>query len=129
MATFRYVAKDQSGQTVSGQSEGESELSMVQQLRKQGLTILSVELDQAAAGLTTHRRRRVKSNDLVVFSRQLATMVDAGLPLIQSLDALHDQTDNLGFKAIIGELINAIEQGASFSDARSYVSFALQHMF
>lgn len=117
MATFRYVTKNEAGKTLSGQMEGDSELGVVQQLRKQGLTILSVEIDQAAAGRTTHRRRRVKSNDLVVFSRQLATMVDAGLPLIQSLDALHDQTDNLGFKAIIGELINAIEQGASFSDA------------
>ena len=117
MASFRYVAKDASGRTLTGQSEGESELSLVQHLRKQGLTILSVELDESGAGRTKRRRRRVKSNDLVIFSRQLATMVDAGLPLIQSLDALHEQADNTGFKAIIGELINAIEQGASFSEA------------
>ncbi len=117
MATFRHVAKDASGRTLTGQSEGESELSVVQHLRKQGLTILSVELDESSAGRTKRRRRRVKSNDLVIFSRQLATMVDAGLPLIQSLDALHEQADNTGFKAIIGELINAIEQGASFSEA------------
>jgi type IV pilus assembly protein PilC len=117
MATFRYVTKNETGKTLTGQMEGDSELSVVQQLRKQGLTILSVELDQAAVGRTTRRRPRGKYNHHVVFSRQLATMVDAGLPLIQSLDALHEQTDNTGFKAIIGELINAIEQGASFSDA------------
>ena len=117
MASFRYVAKDAAGKTLSGTMDGESELSIVQILRKQGMTILSVELDNAGSGLPKRRRRRVKANDLVVFSRQLATMVDAGLPLIQSLDALHDQTDNPGFKAIIGELISAIEQGASFSDA------------
>jgi type IV pilus assembly protein PilC len=117
MASYRYVAKDQSGKTVTGQTDGESELSIVQQLRKQGLTILSVDIDESSGGRTRQRRRRVKSNDLVVFSRQLATMVDAGLPLIQSLDALHDQSDNPGFKAVVGELISAIEQGASFSDA------------
>ncbi len=129
MATFRYVAKDQSGKTVTGQTQGESELSIVQQLRKQGLTILSVDVDESTAGLPRRRRRRVKSNDLVVFSRQLATMVDAGLPLIQSLDALHDQTDNPGFKAVIGDLINAIEQGASFSDALGQHSKVFSGLF
>jgi len=117
MATFRYVAKDSTGRTVTGQLDGESELTVVQQLRKQALTILSVELDQTGAGRLKRRRRRVKANDLVIFSRQLATMVDAGLPLIQSLDALREQTENLGFKAILEELIEAIEQGAGFSDA------------
>ena len=117
MATFRYVAKDASGKTQTGQAEGESELTVVQQLRKQGLTILSVEPDAAHGAGLKRRRRRVKANDLVIFSRELATMVDAGLPLIQSLDALNEQTENLGFKAIIQELIEAIEQGASFSDA------------
>ena len=117
MATFRYVAKDPSGKTLTAQTEGESELSVVQQLRKQGLTILSVEADETGGGKGKRRRRRVKSNDLVIFSRQLATMVEAGLPLIQSLDALFEQTDHTGFKAIIGELISAIEQGASFSEA------------
>jgi type IV pilus assembly protein PilC len=117
MASFRYVAKDSAGKTLNGTMDGETELSVVQSLRKQGMTILSVELADSGRGLPKRRRRRVRSNDLVVFSRQLATMVDAGLPLIQSLDALHDQTDNPGFKAIIGELISGIEQGASFSDA------------
>jgi type IV pilus assembly protein PilC len=116
MTMFRYVAKDPSGKSLTGQSEGESELALVQQLRKQGLTVLSVEPD-GAAGRKTRRRRRVKSNDLVIFSRQLATMVDAGLPLLQSLDALHEQADHTGFKAVIGELISAIEQGASLSEA------------
>jgi len=117
MATFRYVAKDPGGATRTGQLEGETELAVVQQLRKQGLTILSVDLDETGGQRKKRRRRRVKSNDLVIFSRQLATMVDAGLPLIQALDALHEQTDHMGFKAVIGELIAAIEQGASFSEA------------
>ena len=117
MATFRYVAKDPAGTTRTGQLEGETELGVVQQLRKQGLTILSVDLDETSGLRKKRRRRRVKSNDLVIFSRQLATMVDAGLPLIQALDALHEQTEQAGFKAVIGELIAAIEQGASFSEA------------
>jgi type IV pilus assembly protein PilC len=129
MATFRYVAKDPSGRTVTGQSEGESELSVVQQLRKQQLTILSVDLQEAGQSRPRQRRRRVKSNDLVVFSRQLATMVDAGLPLIQSLQALYEQTDHPGFNAVIGQLISAIEQGASFSDALGQHSKVFSGLF
>ena len=61
------------------------------------------------------RQGKVKSQELVVFTRQLATMMDAGLPLVQTLTALEEQTDNLIFKPVVRMVTTKVEQGQSFS--------------
>ncbi|MBB1180660.1 type II secretion system F family protein, partial [Pseudomonas sp. FW305-3-2-15-E-TSA4] len=59
----------------------------------------------------------VSQKDLVTFTRLLATMIDAGLPIVQCLDILGGQTDNKAFAAVIGDVKATVEQGATFSEA------------
>ena len=117
MKTFKYMAKDEMGRTVNDSVQAETEVQAVTFLKKKGLVILS--LDETSSGMPKGRTRhkKVKAAELVIFSRQLATMVDAGLPLVQSLDTLHEQIDNPTFKTVVRDLIENIERGASFSEA------------
>ena len=122
MPNFKYTAKDDSGKTVSGIFEAADYAVAIDMLRKRGLVIVSVK--EAAArlkisGISFGNRKKVKTDDLVVFSRQLATMVDAGIPLVGALDILGDQIENKSFGDIIMKLRNDVETGSSLSDAIS----------
>jgi len=112
--TFRYVAKENTGKTVSGTLEYSDKSHLIEALRKKGLIIVSINE-------ATKRRiggfERVKLDDIVIFSRQLATMVDSGIPLVQAMDILHDQIESPVFKNIVATIRDDIEVGSSFSEA------------
>lgn len=115
MPTYRYVAKESTGKTVSGVLEYSDKALLIEALRKKGLIIISVnETAKKKAGLGS---RKVKLEEIVIFSRQLATMVDSGIPLVQATDILHDQIEKPAFKNIVATIRDDIETGASFSDA------------
>lgn len=115
MPSYKYVAKDPEGRTVDGTLEAESSAAVVGQLRKQDLVIISVVEER----LRVKRRMRqsIKLEDLVIFSRQMATMVDAGIALVQALDILQEQSENRAFAEIIGKVRTEIESGSSLSMA------------
>ncbi len=121
MANFKYVAKDQQGKNITGSLEAKDRSDVIDMLRKKDLIIVSVEEAAAKFGFAipflSKRKRRVKLDDLVVFSRQLATMVDAGIPLVGALDILGEQMDNKTFAGIILTARNDVETGSSLSDA------------
>ncbi len=122
MATFKYVAKDQDARNVSGKIAADDQNVVIEELRKRKLTIISIEEDKkasaaAVAKKTTVKHRRVKSEDLVIFTRQLATMIDAGIPIIQALDALQEQTPDPSFKSVIIQIRDDIQLGTSLSAA------------
>lgn len=121
MANFKYTAKDNSGNTVSGLFEAPDRSQAVDMLRKKGLIIVSVNeaLPKFSISLILFKGKKVKIDDLVVFSRQLATMVDAGIPLVGALDILGEQIENKAFGSIILKIRNDIETGSSLSDALS----------
>jgi type IV pilus assembly protein PilC len=119
MMTFDYQARDASGKTVGGQIEAADQQSAAGALMQRNLMVVALK-----AGVTKKRGGKraqgsVKSQDLVVFTRQLATMMDAGLPLIQSLSALEEQTDSKAFKPVLRDVMDRVEQGGSFSEALS----------
>src|SRR5882762_11274780 len=92
MITFAYQARDASDRIVSGIQDALNEDTAVTSLMSRGLMVLSLQKKVVA----TRMRRRVwtvKENDLVLFTRQLATMIDAGISLVQGLTALYDQCD------------------------------------
>jgi len=64
-------------------------------------------------------KQKITTKDLVIFTRQFATMIDAGLPLVQCLKILGDQQENPNFKTIINEVRSDVEQGSTFADALS----------
>ncbi|MEA3560387.1 MAG: type II secretion system F family protein [Candidatus Omnitrophota bacterium] len=122
MPVFKYVAKDKAGKTVTASIEADTISSLVVSLREKGLIIISVNEEKPKKGFTGLKgliSRGVKSDDLVIFSRQLATMVDAGIPVTQGLDILSEQVENKVFKEIVINSRDDIEGGKSLSEAFS----------
>ena len=119
MPTFKYVAKDQSGATVTGTLEVKDQQAVIEALRKKDVIIISIT--EAAPGFNLASflgsRKKVKIDDLVILSRQLATMVDAGIPLTGALDILSEQIENSALASVITAVRNDVETGSSLSDA------------
>jgi type IV pilus assembly protein PilC len=115
MLTYNYQAKNaKTGQKVKAQVQADSERAAAKLIREQGLTPLSIKIEKSNSG---GRFRRIKTRDKVLFSRQLATLINAGLPLVQSLRSVLTQTTNKPFKVVISQVIADVEAGTSFSEA------------
>ncbi len=120
MFTFAYQARDPSGKMISGVQEALNEDNAINTLMARGLMVLSIQ--QKSVSRTKPGSSRVSETDLVLFTRQLATMVDAGLPLVSGLTALFEQCDprkQAGLRQIIGEVSALVQQGESFYEAIS----------
>lgn len=118
MLTYAYQARDSSGKMVSGIQEALNEDNAINTLMTRGLMVLSIQ--QKSAARATTPRGRVSETDLVLFTRQLATMVDAGLPLVSALTALYEQADpkkQAGLRRVVGEVSALVQQGDSFNEA------------
>ena len=118
---FQYRARDKSGKIVEGEIEGSSREAVVKALRERGAVPLSVDAASTATlqmeinipGLSD----RIKSKDVAVFSRQFATMINAGLSLLRSLSVLEEQTQSKPLAKIIGEVRRDVERGVGLSSA------------
>ena len=122
MNRYQYSAKDKTGQTVTGGMEANSELEVTEALHKKELIILSVEQIKDKAAKKQNAKSgstNVKLDDLVVFTRQLATMIDAGIPLVHGLGILSEQVESKELKQVVIDLCRNIEAGMSFCDALS----------
>ncbi|MFA5093421.1 MAG: type II secretion system F family protein [Candidatus Omnitrophota bacterium] len=117
MISFRYTAKDNRGQTVTGIVQAASESEVADILHKRELTVVLIEVTKATAVKAKVADKKVKLDDLVIFSRQLATMIDAGIPLVNALGILAEQIENENLRGIIGTVRSDIEAGISFCDA------------
>lgn len=119
MLSFRYTARDPStGQYIKSDVQAENEASAAKLIRKEGLVPIDIVLaDKAATGLLAKRVNRVKTKDKVLFSRQLSTLINAGLPLVQSLRNVNAQTTSKPLKVIINKVISDVEAGATLSTA------------
>ena len=120
MLTFAYQARDTSGKMLSGIQEAINEENAINTLMSRGLMVLSIQ--QKASAKSHKRYGSVSDTDLVLFTRQLATMIDAGLPLVSALTALYEQCDprkQVGLHTTIGEISARVQEGASFNEAIS----------
>lgn len=117
MPTFSYIAKQPNGNTVSGTLEFSTQNLLVEALRKKDLVIVSVKESMRMTSRTSSKK--TKPDDIVIFSRQLATMIDSGIPMVQALDILTEQIEKKGFKNTIAKIRDDIETGASLSEALS----------
>ena len=116
--TYEYKVRDRAGNLVSGQLIGDSEGLVMTKLREMGMT--PIEVKKAKAGLKMEinlRPGHVKMKDLAVFSRQFATMVNSGLPILRALSILGDQTENKELQKVLVQVRLDVEQGASLSGA------------
>ena len=115
MAKFQWEATTRSGEKKKGAMEAESAEIVESRLRGDGMTINRIKKEPKQIMLTIGSG--VSAKDLQVFTRQLATMIDAGLPLVQCLDILASQTPNKIFARILSQVKSSVEQGSTFSDA------------
>ncbi len=123
MPKFRYSAKNAEGKKLSGTVIAQDENDAVGELRKQSLVVLSVKQESEAKGKGflglggKAPRPRVRGDDLVVFTRQLATMINAGITLLEALDILSEQADDKGFQYVLSTIVDDVRSGTDFSTA------------
>ncbi len=119
MATFVYEAVDPSGRIVKNKVEADNEQSVLARLHDQQFHVVS--LSEAKGGLKMRmaggKGQKIKLQTLVVFSRQFATMIDAGIPIIKCLDILESQTKEDAMKAVINATRKDVKGGLSLTDA------------
>jgi type IV pilus assembly protein PilC len=117
MARYVYRARGRAGVLETGTLEAESERAAAVALRGRGFMVTSLVRQEEAVSATRQVSRffRVNRMDLVLFTRQLATMISAGLPIVSALRVLEEQSTNVRFKEIIASVRVGIEQGGSLS--------------
>ena len=120
MATFAYVGRTRSGAVKKGELSAKTRDEAVDQLRKQSVVVTSLEEKKSGTGgfnVNLSFGSGLTDKDLVVFTRQFGTMINAGLPLVQCLEILSTQSENKVLRTTIGEVKIQVEAGSTFSDA------------
>jgi len=118
MLTYTYTARDSaSGQRIKATVEADSEQSAAKLIRAEGLVPTEIKVSKAGSNRLFGRFSKVRTKDRVIFSRQLATLLNAGLPLVQSLRNVNNQTSSKPLKVIITKIIGDVEAGAPLAKA------------
>jgi type IV pilus assembly protein PilC len=126
MPSFEYHVKDKDGKDHKGVQDASDVNTMVSTLRGQGMIIIRIAEVKASSSFSFSAKSALRSDgksgavkleDLVVFSRQMATLVAAGIPLIQALDILAEQSEKSKLKKVLREVHQEVQGGKSFSEA------------
>jgi type IV pilus assembly protein PilC len=120
MPSFSYVARNSDGKVIRGTTEAQNQSMVARMLRDQGMTPTTIESGGATATQARKaggRGGKVKLDDLVLFTRQFATMIRAGLPLIEVLNILAEQTEKRSMKVILKQVERDVETGSSLTEA------------
>src|SRR5215470_2581843 len=121
MAVFRWQGVSPRGDTISGEMEAATRDAVLARLRGQRIQPIPAKIRERGKGLDRNISipglgESIKTGDVVVFTRQLATMIDAGLPIVQCLDILSQQTEKKKFRVLIRGLKEDVEAGSTFTD-------------
>src|ERR687890_1377310 len=120
MPLFEYTARNAAnGQIQKGQVEVKSKEEVSAYLRKNRMILVNVREAPTKVTLGSFRKGRVKTRDIVIFTRQFATMINAGLPLVQSLSILAAQTENKTLQEVTKAVVHDVEAGNTLADAFS----------
>jgi type IV pilus assembly protein PilC len=119
MPKYNWEAKSKSGSVQKGVMEAPSVALVEAQLKRYGLVGITIKEEgkKFEFKLPGFGRGKIATKDLVVFTRQFATMIDSGLPLVQCLDILAGQQENKIFKEILFKVKESVESGSTFADA------------
>lgn len=116
MPLFSYIATNSQGETVKDTVDASDRKTAIEALRKQGLHVTTLN-EAKRKGEISFGEGKVKSKDLVIFTRQLATLVNAGVPLVRSLSTLQAQSESKTLKKQLGAVVRKVEGGATLADA------------
>src|SRR5919201_2532940 len=116
---FRCRLASPNGQIVEGVYAAENEARLRHELEEKGLYVLSLHPKGAIAGLSLHvpRPRAVNTREFLVFNQELATLLRAGMPLVQSLDLLRRRVQSPTFRSVLDDVYEKVRSGTAFSDA------------
>ena len=118
---YAYKGRDASGKIVRGRVDASSEAAVASRMRTMGLSPVSIEEARDGTGLNREIKLSagpgVKLKELAIMSRQMATMIGAGLSLLKTLNILADQTDNKKFQTVLADVRDEVESGVAVSDA------------
>ncbi|NLA43117.1 type II secretion system F family protein [Candidatus Saccharibacteria bacterium] len=119
MAKFKYVATSskKKGKTVEGEIDAKSREAVIALLSKQNLQPVSIKIAKPKSSGFFFGKKKVKADELVIFTRQLSAMISAGVPLLRSLNSLSSHAGNPAFKSTLEAVVTDIEGGKSFGDA------------
>src|SRR5687767_11238734 len=120
MPNFKYSAKDATGRTVTGVLDAPSQQEAVAAVRRKTLLPIDVRPTGGTTrvqGGASHGRVSVKKGEMEIFTRQLATMIGAGIPLLECLEILEEQAESKGFKRAVRGVIDEIRGGSDLSAA------------
>jgi len=116
MLSFRYEARDgHTGQLVKSVVQADSEQAASKMIKTQGYSPLKITLEEGSGGLVQKFTDRVKAKDRILFARQLSTLINAGLPLVQSMRSVLEQTRSKPLKIVISKVIADVEAGGTLS--------------
>jgi type IV pilus assembly protein PilC len=120
MLTFKYIARDPvTGKKVTSEVTAENEQAATKLVKAQGLSPIELNVKTGGENAVGRLRHRIKAKDKVLFARQLSTLINAGLPLVQSLRNVSAQTQNKNLQVVINDVITSVESGMAFSAALS----------
>lgn len=119
MPSYSYRARNNRGEIITGTIDGPNNDAVAEQLFSKGYIPVRIEEGRKAASSSFRLFGKVKAEDLIVFSRQLSTLVTSGLSFIRSLDTLSEQTKNRRLREVIIEIRKDVEGGSSFSESLS----------
>src|SRR5436309_5363507 len=122
MAVYRWQGVSPKGETLKGEMEATSREAVIIRLRTQRIQPQPAKIREKGKGLDVDIPlpsfgSPVKANDIVIFTRQFATMIDAGLPIVQCLQILAQQTDSKVFRKVIGSIKDDVESGTTLAEA------------
>ncbi|MEW6775449.1 MAG: type II secretion system F family protein [Bdellovibrionota bacterium] len=117
MPTFLWEGRTSNGGTVKGKTEGPNQEAVINLLESQNIRVQSIKAGARELKLPAFLQPGVDQKTVVIFTRQFATMIDAGLPLVQCLDILANQQDNPTFKKTLYAVKNGVEAGKTFADS------------
>jgi type IV pilus assembly protein PilC len=117
MSTYVFKAIDLAGGKARGEVEADSKQAVSDQLKQRGLIVLDISDKHGSKEIELQFLKRVKANDLAIFSRQLATMISSGMSILRSLYVLEEQTENSFLKETIVAVRKDVEAGLSLSDS------------
>ena len=118
MPQFRYIAITNKNDSINGTIDAPDRASALASLSRQGLRPISAEeVKPKRASFALFGGNKVKSEDLVMFTRQLSAMVSAGVPLLRAMGSLHDHTSSKALQMVTGDLLRDVEGGMALADA------------
>lgn len=117
MPKFAWEGKTRTGAVQKGVTDAQDAASVEAQLKKAGLLNITVKEQSKGFQLPKFGGGSIETKDLVIFTRQFATMIDSGLPLVQCLDILSSQQEKPAFKQILLKVKESVESGSTFADA------------